>query len=82
VGIARAVLHYEAKPQPDNEQLTARLVELAGERRRFGYRRLHVLVRRQGWRVNHKRNWRLYRVAKLHLPRRGKRAQVNIERQP
>ena len=35
------MLHYEAKPDHGNEALTARLVELAHERRRFGYRRLH-----------------------------------------
>jgi putative transposase len=82
VGIARTVLHYRRQQQPENERLSARLVELAGERRRFGYRRLHILVRREGWAVNHKRTWRLYREARLHVPRRGKRAQVAVERQP
>jgi hypothetical protein len=42
------VFHYEAKPDQENEALTARLVELAHERRRFGYRRLHALVEREG----------------------------------
>lgn len=81
VGISRSVLHYQSKRRPDNERLTARLVELAAERRRFGYRRLHVLVRREGWTVNHKRTWRLYRGAKLQVPRRGKRAPCGAERQ-
>jgi len=53
VGLSRTVLHYASKAQPENEQLQARLVELAGERRRFGYRRLHALVRREGISVNH-----------------------------
>ena len=44
VGLSRTVLHYASKAQPENEQLQARLIELAGERRRFGYRRLHVLT--------------------------------------
>lgn len=35
VGLSRTVLHYESKVQPENEQLQARLVELAGERRRL-----------------------------------------------
>jgi len=82
VGISRTVLHYEGAAQPLNEQLKGRLVELAGERRRFGYRRLHVLVRREGWRINHKRTWRLYREAQLHVQRRRKRGQQLIERQP
>jgi len=82
VGMSRTVLHYEGAAQPLNEQLKGRLVELAGERRRFGYRRLHVLVRREGWRINHKRTWRLYREAQLHVQRRRKRGQQLIERQP
>ena len=36
VGLSRTVLHYESKEQPANMQLQARLIELAGERRRFG----------------------------------------------
>ena len=36
MGLSRSVLHYESKAQLENEQLKARLVELAGERRRFG----------------------------------------------
>jgi putative transposase len=81
VGLSRTVLHYAAKEQPMNEQLTARLVALAGERRRFGYRRLHVLVCREGWFVNHKRTWRLYRIAKLQVQRRRKRGLTTVERQ-
>lgn len=53
VGLSRSVLHYEAKPDHENEALTARLVELAHERRRFGYRRLHALVEREGIHANH-----------------------------
>ncbi len=64
-----------------NEPLRQRLVELAGQRRRFGYRRLHVLVRREGWAINHKRTWRIYREAKLHVQRRRKRGVAMVERQ-
>lgn len=67
VGLSRTVLHYESNVQPENEQLLARLVELAGERRRFGYRRLHALVRREGVRANHKRIYRLYSDAGLSV---------------
>lgn len=60
VGLSRTVLHYQSKVQPENEQLQARMVELACERRRFGYRRLHALLRREGNDANHKRIFRLY----------------------
>jgi len=46
---------------------------LARERRRFGYRRLHVLLRREGYVVNHKKLFRLYREEKLAVRRRGGR---------
>jgi putative transposase len=53
-----------------------RLRELAEARRRFGYRRLQVLLQREGWQVNHKRIYRLYVEEKLALRRkRGAEAQ-------
>ena len=81
VGLSRTVLHYASKAQPENEQLQARLIELAGERRRFGYRRLHALVRREGVSVNHKRLYRLYSDAGLTVRRRKRRHGVAVERQ-
>lgn len=81
VGLSRTVLHYASKAQPENEHLQARLVELAGERRRFGYRRLHALVRREGVSVNHKRLYRLYSDAGLTVRRRKRRHGVAVERQ-
>jgi putative transposase len=65
----------------ENEALTARLVELAHERRRFGYRRLHALVEREGIHANHKRVHRLYREAGLAVRRRRRRHGVMIERE-
>ena len=55
VGLSRTVLHYEPKVQPENERLQERITEIAGERRRFGYRRIHALLRREGVAANHKR---------------------------
>lgn len=74
-------MHYASKAQPENEQLQARLIELAGERRRFGYRRLHALVRREGISVNHKRLYRLYSDAGLTVRRRKRRHGIAVERQ-
>lgn len=81
VGLSRSVLHYDAKPDHENEVLAARLVKLAHERRRFGYRRLHALMEREGTHANHKRIYRLYREAGLAVRRRRKRHGVMIERE-
>lgn len=80
LGLSRSVLHYTSQRQDDG--LQKRLVELAGERRRFGYRRLHILVEREGFDVNHTRVHRLYRQAGLAVRKRRKRAHAAIERRP
>jgi putative transposase len=69
----RGTCRYRRRRQQD-VRLRARLRELAEERRRFGYRRLQVLLVREGWQVNHKRVYRLYVEEKLGLRRkRGRR---------
>lgn len=55
---------------------------LAHERRRFGYRRLHVLLKREGVVVNHKRLFRLYREERLTVRRRGSRKRPIGTRSP
>jgi len=57
----------------DDVALRERMKEIAHERRRFGYRRLHVLLAREGHQVNHKRLLRIYREEKLVVRRRGGR---------
>ena len=69
-GVDRSSVRYRST-RPDDGDLRKRLRELAGERRRFGYRRLHVLLRREGVAVNRKRVQRLYREEKLQVRRRG-----------
>ena len=59
--------------RPDDAGLRVRLRELAAVRRRFGYRRLLLLLRREGVRVNHKKFRRLYRKERLQVRRRGGR---------
>lgn len=80
MGLSRTVLHYVARPTDDT--LQRRMIELAGERRRFGYRRLHTLLEREGFEANHKRVHRLYRQAGLAVRRRRKRDRVAVERRP
>lgn len=81
VGLSRTVLHYVSSDRPENETLQGRIVELAQERRRFGYRRIHALLRREGVKANHKRVYRLYQEAGLAVRRRRKRHGVAAERE-
>jgi putative transposase len=61
---------YRYAPKPDrNEKLRQDLNELARQKPRYGYRRLHVLLQRRGWTVNHKRLYRLYREENLAVRR-------------
>lgn len=81
IGLSRSVLRYQPRASVQNTELQAQLVELAQERRRFGYRRLHILLRRAGVQVNHKRIYRLYRAAGLMVKRRRRRHGVAVERE-
>ena len=61
----------------DDGDLRSRLCELAQQRRRFGYRRLHILLRRDGVTINRKKTQRLYREEGLTVTRRkGRRRAV------
>ena len=73
IGMNRGSWRYQRKER-NEASLRSRLRELAGERPRFGYRRLHRMLRREKWEVNHKRVYRLYREEGLAMRRRkGKR---------
>lgn len=82
MGISRTVLRYEPRPEADGGQLRGRIAELAAQRRRFGYRRIHALLRREGARVNVKRVHRLYQLDGLQVRRRRRRHGVAVERRP
>jgi len=79
MGMAVSSYRYETKRS--DEPLRTKLVELAREKPRFGYRRLHVLLRRSGERVNHKRLHRIYCEAGLRI-RRKKRKHCVREGKP
>ena len=68
--------------RPDDAALRARLRELAAVRRRFGYRRLQLMLRREGTFVNHKKIRRLYREERLQVRRRGGRKRALGTRAP
>ena len=73
VGIGRSTARYRPRGNGDDGPLRRRLHELAGQRPRFGSRRLHALLRREGVVVNHKRIARLYRADGLAVRRRGRK---------
>src|SRR5258708_9264731 len=77
----RASVRYQAR-RPDDGELRERLKALAQERRRFGYRGLHVLLRREGHAVNKKRVQRLYREERLRVRQRGGRKRAMGTRRP
>lgn len=84
-GADRTMIRYEAK-RPDDRRLRDRMVELSHDRRRFGYRRLHVLLKAEGLVVNRKKTERIYREEGLKVRRRagrkravGKRADQNAD---
>lgn len=81
-GVASSTMHYKHR-RPSQNPLRARLRELAAARVSYGYLRLYVLLRREGWHVNHKRVYRLYREEGLALQRRRpKRRRSAMPRSP
>ena len=82
VGVSRTLLRYEPKRDEGNEMLQARIIDLAMVRRRFGYRRIHALIAREGIHANHKRIYRLYSEARLTVRRRKKRRGIEVMREP
>ena len=77
----RTSVRYRGQ-RADDAMVRARLRELAAIRRRFGYRRLLVLMRREGLIMNHKKFRRLYREERLQVRRRGGRKRALGTRAP
>lgn len=80
---SRSVWYYQPR-ENDDAPLLRRIEEIAAARVRYGFRRIYLLLRREGWRANHKRVYRLYCQAGLNLrrkrPRRRKAAAHRLER--
>lgn len=81
VGADRTSVRYRSV-RPDDRAIRDRLRELAAERRRFGYRRLHILLGREGVHLNHKKLRRLYREERLQVRRRSGRKRALGTRAP
>ncbi|MHA6844034.1 IS3 family transposase, partial [Ralstonia pseudosolanacearum] len=81
---SRAGWYQKPKPRLLDAPIKARMHEIASTRVRYGFWRIYVLIRREGWLVNHKRVYRLYKEEGLNLrtkrPRRRKAAAHRLER--
>jgi putative transposase len=74
---ARSTQRYQPKMRDDEERLRARVVELASEYGRYGYRMVTGMLRNEGWKVNHKRVERIWRQEGLKVPaKQPKRARL------
>ncbi len=81
LNVDRSTVRYQSR-RDDDEELRATIRRVSKERRRFGYRRIHVMVEREGHRVNHKKLRRIYREEKLQVRRRGGRKRALGTRKP
>ena len=81
----QSVYYYEARSR-DDRAIRTRIREIAATKVRYGMWRIYTLLRREGWRDNHKRVHRIYKEEGLHLrskrPRRNKAAANRLERLP
>ena len=82
VSVQRSVYYY--KSVKDDRALRHRICEIAETRIRYGYKRIHILLRREGWHVNHKKVYRIYCEEGLNLrskrPKRRKSASHRVKR--
>jgi putative transposase len=77
--VPRSTCRYRSQAE-DQTPLRVRLRDLAAARVRYGYRRLHILLRREGWQVNHKRVYRLYREEGLGIRVKRKKKRTSLPR--
>ena len=70
IGQPRSTQRHERKVPDDEEGLTSQIIRLATQYGRYGYRRITALLRRDGWKVNHKRVERIWRQEGLKVPQR------------
>lgn len=81
LGVDRSSVRYRSV-RPDDAELRRAMKQVAAERRRFGYRRVHVMLARQGWQVNQKKLRRLCREEKVQVRKRGGRKRALGSRKP
>jgi putative transposase len=82
IGLSTATWRYQRRTSATNLAVLERLQAHAGVRARFGYRRLHILLEREGLAVNHKRVYRIYQMAGLQVRRRRRKRLTRADRVP
>ena len=81
LNVDRSMVRYNSV-RSDDADLRKAIRDVAQERRRFGYRRIGVMLERQGIRMNHKKLRRLYALEKLQVRKRGGRKRALGTRRP
>lgn len=80
LSIARSSVKYESRIALRDAPVLEQVRELAGQYPRYGYRRIHVFMGRRGYRMSMDRMHRLWRLAKLQVPRKRPRKRVAVSR--
>ena len=73
LGLPRSTYHYNPGTSSEEAPLTSRIIDLARQYGRYGYRRITALLQSEGWLVNHKRVERIWRREGLKVPSRQPR---------
>jgi len=73
IGLSQNSKRYTPTEKGEDELITERLIALSARWERFGYRRLHIMLLREGFEINHKRTYLLYKATGLELKKRNKK---------
>jgi putative transposase len=76
------VTHRHQPTRDEQAFLRMKIKEIAAVRIRYGYRRIHVLLKREGWQINANRVYRLYKLEGLNLRNKSKRKTISQARVP
>lgn len=78
IPVRRATYHDRSR-RPEQAALRRRIREIAETRTRYGYRRIHFLLRGEGWPINAKRVYRLYKLENLQMRHKPPRRRVSVK---
>ena len=76
--VERSTYHYKSR-RTDQAALEARIKEICQTRVRYGYRRIHVMLQRDGWKVNQKKVRRIYNELGLQLRNKTPKSRVKAK---